>query len=173
MFLRPASLFLAVGVLLTACSPTFNWREVRVGDAGLQAVLPCKPDQASRQLAMVGREVEMRMVGCETGGALFAVSLVDVGDAARLSEAQSQWQAAMLAAMRAEAPQAAPYPLKGAASAPAPVRLSARGQRPDGSAVQAQAVWFAQGTRLYHAAVYAERLGAEIVDPFLAGLELP
>jgi hypothetical protein len=162
----------AASLALVACSPTLNWREVRVGDADLKAMLPCKPDRASRRMAMAGHEVDMQMVGCEAGGALFAVSVVDLVDAGRVAQLQPQWQQAMLQAMKAD-PGASTgvYSLKGADASPTPVRLSARGQRPDGSAVQAQAVWFARGTRLFHAAVYAERLNADMVDPFFSGFE--
>ncbi|MFZ3118274.1 MAG: hypothetical protein WA159_08145, partial [Variovorax sp.] len=41
-----------VAVALSACSPTFNWREVPVGDAGLVAMLPCKPDRATRAMPL-------------------------------------------------------------------------------------------------------------------------
>lgn len=167
----------AASLVLAACSPALNWREVHLGDAGLKLMLPCKPDRASRRMAMAGGEVELQMVGCEAGGALFAVSVVDLGDAGATAEAQRQWQRAMLLAMQADpaagsAPIAA-YGLKGADASPASVRLGAQGRRPDSSAVQVQAVWFVRGTQLYHAAVYAERLSPDAVDPFLSGFEFP
>lgn len=172
--LRLRWFLVAAGLALAACSPALNWREVRLGDAGLKLMLPCKPDRASRRMAMAGGEVELRMVGCEAGGALFAVSVADLGDPARTADVQLHWQQAMLAAMQAPAPaQPVAYSLKGADASPAPVRLEAQGRRPDGRAVQVQAVWFVRGTQLYHAAVYAERLGADAVDPFLSGFEFP
>lgn len=164
----------AASLVLAACSPALNWREVHLGDAGLKLMLPCKPDRASRRMEMAGGEVELQMVGCEAGGALFSVSAVDLGDAARAADVQLHWQQAMLAAMQAPASaQTVAYSLKGADARPAPLRLGAQGRRPDGSAVQAQAVWFVRGTQLYHAAVYAERLSSDAVDPFLSGFEFP
>ena len=44
---------------LTACSPTFNWREVRAEGAGLKAVLPCKPDKSERTVPMAGHDVSL------------------------------------------------------------------------------------------------------------------
>ena len=170
---RALFLIFIVAVWLMGCSPVFNWREVRLGEGGFKALLPCKPDQASRPLPLLGRQVELRMIGCEAGDALFALSMIEVGDASRLAEAQTQWQAAMLTTMRAAAPRVGVHAFKGAAVTPAPVRLTAQGHRPDGRTVQAQALWFAQGTRLYHAAVYAERLRTDAVEPFMFGLELP
>lgn len=172
---RPMSRFfwilLACGALLAGCSPTLNWREVRVGSAGLKALLPCKPDQGSRRMTLAGLEVEMQMAGCETGGALFAVAHVDLGDAGKAAATQAQWQAAMLANMQAGTPQLAPYRLKGAAVQPPPLRLSAQGRRADGSAVMAQAVWFVQEKHLYHAVIYADKVGSDAAEPFFSGFE--
>jgi hypothetical protein len=164
--------FLLVGSsLLAGCNPTLNWREVRVGNAGLRALLPCKPDHGSRQLTLADQAVELQMVGCEAGGTLFAVAHVDLGDAGKATTAQAQWQAAMLANMQATAPQQTPYSLKGATASPSPVRLSAQGRRADGSAVAAQGVWFAQGKHLYHAVIYADKVGSDAAEPFFSGFE--
>ena len=38
--------------LSRACTPTFNWRETPVGDDGMIALLPCKPDRATRALPL-------------------------------------------------------------------------------------------------------------------------
>lgn len=163
--------FLASCALLVGCNPALNWREVHVGDAGLKALLPCKPDHGSRQMTLAGQAVALQMVGCEAGGALFAVAHVDLGDAGKAETAQAQWQAAMLANLQADAPQLAPYGLKGATTPPQPVHLSAQGRRADGRAVAAQAVWFAQGKHLYHAVIYADKVGSDAAEPFFSGFE--
>ena len=54
---------------LAACSPAWNWREVRLEDAPLTAMLPCKPDQASQTVTLAGATAELQMTGCESGGA--------------------------------------------------------------------------------------------------------
>src|SRR5512145_665774 len=102
--LRALSFFVISGVLLAGCSPTLNWREVRV-DGGLKALLPCKPDHGSRQMPLAGRDVEMQMVGCEAGNAMFAVAHVKLDAVAEVAAAQATWQAAMLANMQASPPQ--------------------------------------------------------------------
>lgn len=170
-------LLLAGGLLLAGCNPTLNWRQVRIGATELQALLPCKPDQGSRTVTLAGQEVALEMIGCEAGSALFAISHVELSDSSRVAEVQAGWQAAMLATMGLQEPgapvQRSAFALKGAAAMPPAVRLSAQGQRPDGRAVTAQAVWFSQGRHLYHAVVYADRLGPEVTEPFFSGLELP
>lgn len=161
---------------LAGCSPALNWREVRFGPAGLKLMLPCKPDHANRPEVLAGQAVHMEMIGCEADGSLFALSMVDAGAPAQVADMLANWQKGMLAVMGADTGsglQAAPYRLKGAADSPAPVLWTVAGKRPEGGAVQARAVWFVQGTRLYHAVVYADRLRQEAVDPFLTGIELP
>lgn len=165
-------IFCLAGVLgIAGCSPTFNWREVRL-DGGVKALLPCKPDRGQRPMLLAGQTIDLQMTGCESGGALFAVAHAELADAAALVPAQAQWEAAMLANMQAGAPQILPYPIKGAATEPAPQRLQAQGRRADGRLVAAQGIWFARGKHLYHAVIYADKLEAEATEPFFAGLEL-
>ena len=160
-------------VLLLACSPALNWREVRLAGGELKALLPCKPDQAERRQSIAGRELELRMLGCEAGGALYALSVVELGDAAHALAVQVQWQASLLGTLQASTSASSPWALRGAGLSLEPVQLSAQGLRPDGRPLAARAVWFARGTRLYHAVVYADRISTEMSEPFFSGLELP
>lgn len=158
---------------LSACTPALNWRELRAGaDGALKLLLPCKPDRASRPMPLLtGENVELHMLGCEADGILFAVSWADVRDASRTVAAQAQWQSAMLATLRAEAPQTQPFPLKGASAQPVAVRVRASGVQPQGGAVQAQGLWFARGSQVFHAVMYGERLGTDVTDTFFSGIE--
>lgn len=166
-------LLLGCASLLAACSPALNWREVRPGGAELKALLPCKPDQAQRRQHLAGQDLDISMLGCETGGALFAVSVAELGDPQRAQAVQSQWQAQVLGTMQAGESKSSAFQLKGAGAQLPPVALSARGVRPDGRPVLVQGVWFARGTRLYHAVIYADAIRSEQSEPFFSGLELP
>jgi hypothetical protein len=116
------------------------------------------------------------MQGCEAGGATFAVSHVHLADPARADEALAGWQTATLANWHADAVQQQPFALPGSAPQPAGLRLQARGQRADGSAFNAQAVWFARsspaGVDLFQALVLADQADAAAADTFFAGLKL-
>jgi len=92
--------FAAGALAVAACSPTFNWRDVRTESAALKATLPCKPDKAARTVPMAGRQVELKVLGCEAGGATFAVLTGDIVDPLRAGEVLAQWRAATLANMR-------------------------------------------------------------------------
>jgi hypothetical protein len=161
---------------LAACSPAWNWREVRLEDAPLTAVLPCKADQASQTVTLAGATAELQMTGCESGGATLAVSRVRLPSGASAAEALSQWRAVTLAGMRAQNVQEQPFQPVGSLALPQSTRVVASGRYRDGRAVNAQAVWFAQaspqGVWLYHAVIYADAIGAEVADTFFSGLKL-
>ena len=170
----------AAALLIAGCSPALNWRTVPLPEADLTITLPCKPDQATRTVELAGAPVELSMVGCDADGATFAVSHAALADPAQVGAALSHWRAAMLARLGAGAEAGAkdvPYAPRGTMPLPQSVRTMAQGQRPDGSAVVAQAVWFARAAgpqvRLYHAVVYTAKPRPEVVDQFFAGLALP
>jgi hypothetical protein len=159
-------------IVLAGCSPTHNWREVRWVSAELKLLLPCKPDQGSRRMTLAGRDVEIEMMGCEAGSDLFAIAHVQLGDAGSIATVQAHWQTVMLGNMQAQGAQRMSFQSKGASAQPAPVRLSAQGRRPDGSAVMAQGVWFARGPHLYHAVIFADKISLEAAETFFSGIEL-
>lgn len=158
-------------IALAGCSPTLNWREMRLASTPLKLMLPCKPDQGSRKMPMAGTEVDMHMSGCEAGGALFAVAWVEVKEAGQTGLALVQWQNAMLANMQATTTQIADFRPKGATETPKGVRVTATGRQQDGRAVQAQGAWFVRGTQVFHAVIYADKLNPDAAEAFFSGLE--
>jgi hypothetical protein len=80
-YAQSAMLLVAIlcGMAFTSgCTPTFNWREVGLEQAGVAGLLPCKPDRGVRQVQLAGQTMPMTMAGCESGGALFTLSFVPV-----------------------------------------------------------------------------------------------
>mgnify|MGYP003335946014 CR=1 FL=1 len=55
-FLRWLLLVGAVLTALSACNPALNWRLVRFDDQADKLLLPCKPDQAERQVQQSHRQ---------------------------------------------------------------------------------------------------------------------
>lgn len=80
-------------VSLAACTPTFNWRDVSFDQAGVTALLPCKPDRGSRPVQLAGQALQMSMAGCEAGGAMFAVGLVQVPQVPLMNAVAADWAA--------------------------------------------------------------------------------
>jgi hypothetical protein len=164
--------FTALALLLSACSPALNWRLVRTEAASLTFLLPCKPDRASKVVPLGGQASTLSMVGCEADGAMFALAVADTAVPAQAAELLTQWQSLTLTHMRAGAHTQSPFLVVGASSPPSPVRVQAQGQQADGRAVQSQAVYFARGSQLFQAVIYAPKVSAEMADTFFGGIKL-
>jgi hypothetical protein len=134
-------------------------------------LFPCKPDKGNRRQNLAGKVVNMHMLGCEAKDVLFAVSYVELDPGVAVKAVQVKWQANMLENMQASESTSRTYSIRGADTQREALKLSAQGRRPDGRPVAAQAVWFSRGPRLYHAAIYSERISAEISESFFSGLE--
>lgn len=159
--------------VLASCSPTFNWREVRLEPSPLIALLPCKPDRGERDVPLAGRSVRLSMRGCEAGGLLFAVAWTDLGDASAVEAVLTEWRATTLANLQAGPATAAPFTPVGGHAGTASTRVSASARATDGSALQARGAWFASGSMVFQALILGPMPDAEVVDAFFAGLRLP
>ena len=166
---------LALMLLLVAsgCSPQLNWRDVQPGNGGLALLLPCKPDQGDKIVPLGGRPTKMTMMGCDAGGATFAVALADVGDASNVPEVLTQWQALTLTNMKATpaTTQSRPLRVPGASQEPAPVLVVAQGQRPDGTAVNGWAAYFSKGSQVVQVVMYASAIEPVAAEIYFASLK--
>jgi len=167
---RSISAVLLLVAALAACSPTFNWREVRSETGGLKAMLPCKPEKESRVVPMAGRDVGLTVLGCETGGATFALMFADIGNGGRAEEVLGQWKRATLANLRSVAAREEAFRPPGALALPGSLQVVATGQRPDGSKVESHAAYFARGTHVFQAVIYSDRLKPEMAETFFSGI---
>lgn len=158
---------------LAACSPAFNWRELRPEGTRLSLLLPCKPDKAQKMVPLSGQPTALSMLGCDAGGATFAVSFAELGSSEKASAVLSLWQDLALANMKAVpgSRQLLPLAVAGAAAGVPVVRLQAQGQRADGSAVSGQAAYFAQGPQLFQVVMYAPKIDAEVAETFFSSLK--
>jgi hypothetical protein len=67
----------ALALLLSACAPATNWREVNPPQAAhLKALFPCKPEHASRQIQLDGLPgpMALHLLSCEADGATWALT---------------------------------------------------------------------------------------------------
>ena len=85
-----ARLLACAAVLLVACSPTLDWREVQPEGAGAQLMFPCKPSTNVRTLQLAGARIPMALHACSAGQMTFALAVADVIDAARVGPALEQ-----------------------------------------------------------------------------------
>jgi hypothetical protein len=171
-FLTLSTAGLVAMLALAACSPTFNWREVRPEGTRLNLLLPCKPDKAQKVVPLGGQATTLSMLGCDAGGATFAVAVADVGDAARAASVLALWQDLTLVNMKA-APgsrQLLALKIPGAAVGVPVSRVQAQGQRADGTAVSGQAAYFAQGSQVFQVVMYAPQIAPEVAETFFTSL---
>ena len=158
-------------VMLGACTPTFNWRDVRIADKGLVALLPCKADRATRSLPLGTESVEIQMAGCEAGNATFAVAHASAGSAAQAEAWLRAWQAATRSQLGDAEVIDVPAAIARASALPAPWRLEARG------ASSTHVQWFSQrttnGVSVYQATILGKPSSPEAVATFFEGLRLP
>ena len=170
---RFLTLSMAALLVLAACSPAFNWREVRPENTRLSLLLPCKPDKAQKVVPLGGRPTTLSMLGCDAGGATFAVAVADMGDASKAASVLALWQNLTLANMKAVpgTAQSMPLNIPGASPEPAAARVLAQGQRIDGAAVSGQAAYFAKGTQVFQVVMYAPKIESEVAETFFSSLK--
>lgn len=123
------------------------------------------------------------MVGCEASGAMFAIASADMGDAQKAADVLARWEQATLVNMKASplaetaagaagSTTSTALKIPGAAGFPAPVLIAARGLRADGSVVNSQAAYFVQGSQVFQAVIYADKISPEVAETFFSGLKL-
>jgi hypothetical protein len=78
--LGTAACTLALGVALSACSPTFDWRTIMNNDNGYTVDFPAKPGNDQRPVQIGGTPMQMAMQTAEAGNAVFAVGTVMLPD---------------------------------------------------------------------------------------------
>ena len=168
--MRGATVWLWMGIGgLAGCSPALDWREVRPETGDVVALFPCKPDRVAREVPLAGQRVRMQMLSCSAGGAVFALSGSDVGEPARVAPALEALRSTAAANLSAAPASAAAFAVPGATPNPQAGRLVLAGRRPDGTALAAQAGFFARGTMVWQASVIGSAT-AEAAETFFAGL---
>ncbi len=165
---RPAWALLA----LAACSPSLDWREVRLEGSAARVLLPCKPGPMAREVRLAGAPVRLLLQACSAGGQTWALAAADVADPGRVGPALEALRSAALANLGAGAPVALPLNVPGATPNAASSRALASGRLPDGAAVQVQVAVFGYGTWVFQATVLGAQLPADAVDTFFGSLRV-
>lgn len=87
---------LLASLALSACSPTYNWRESSDSGAHFSVLLPGKPASVTRQVDLDGPKVEMNMTAAEVDGTTFAVGTAELGDSPAAGKALDAMATALL-----------------------------------------------------------------------------
>jgi hypothetical protein len=173
----PGLAILLLGVAaLGACSPTFNWRELRPAGTPLQALMPCKPDMAERTVPLDGTPTPMQMHSCDAGSLTFAVAWAELVSEDRVPAAIQGWRAGALATLSVGGPQAEGVVTDWVVKVPGaehPQGVQAMGQSPQGKPMRMRAAYFSKGRQVFQAAVYGAQLPEEELATFFDALKLP
>jgi hypothetical protein len=90
----PFAVAMLSAALFAACSPSYNWREVRGGSDAFVVLLPDKPAHMTRDIKLDTTDVRMSMHGARVAESTFTVGVV------RLASDGAAERDAALAAMR-------------------------------------------------------------------------
>jgi len=158
IFLKNAAAIFFSVLGLSACQPSLNWRNVQIPETTLSFELPCKPDKTTKPVSMAGQTLELSVVGCEAGDAVWAVMSAKLSADADRTELLKGWRQATLQNMRANQIEDATWMPARMTALPGALRLKAIGTTAKGEPVRAHAVWFAHlegdSVRVVHAVVY-------------------
>lgn len=86
----------ACALLLAACSPQYDWREVRGAGAPFTIVLPGKPASHTRAINLDGLPVTMMMTAAEVDHVTFAVGTAELPDGAQAEKALGAMKIALV-----------------------------------------------------------------------------
>jgi hypothetical protein len=81
---------------LSACTPRFDWREVRGTDAPYIVLMPAKPSTQTRSVNIGGATVDMTMTAADVNGVTFAVGSAEFADAAQATAALGAMKSALV-----------------------------------------------------------------------------
>ena len=163
---------IGLAAFLFGCSPALNWREIRPADSGVLALFPCKPDRFTRNLALGGEKLQMVLNSCAAEGATYALSYVQLADAAKVNAVLQAMHAAAASNLGGLALKVSPLVVPGMAPHALTQRWAVQGKMADSNVLQQQFAVFARGSRVYQATVVGKTLDATAADTFFGGLQL-
>ncbi|WP_408248838.1 hypothetical protein [Paraburkholderia xenovorans] len=165
-----------LGVALSACSPTFDWRTIMNNDNGYTVDLPAKPGNDQRAVQINGTPMQMAMQTAEAGDAVFAVGTVMLpNDDAATQRATLDFLRNGLARNVGAAPEARAVQIPLAAGGQV-LGLEMKLNGEAGSQHEARTVYarlVARGRHVYQAAIIASKpMQQEQVDQFFSSFQL-
>lgn len=159
--MRVAAALLALLALVSACSPSLDWRELRPDGAGVLALFPCKPEVERREQARMGLAV------CKAAGKSFSLTWAELDDPAQVAPALQQMRESLTARLQARAAPAQAVQIKGMTPNPQALQQGLQAEQQ-----QARVAVFARGMWVYQAVMLGPKPDEEAWETFLTGLRL-
>jgi hypothetical protein len=171
----------ALVILLTACSPKFDWRQARLDAHGVIALLPGKPALLERSINLAGSTVKMSMMGAKVDDLSFTVAAAPLPVTSSASPVTSSYLEAMQQQMLRNigAPSSAATPVQvglvDAAGKPvgqtAASMIKAQGKLGTRD-VTMRAVFCKNGNRLIQAVVLGSPWNEEVAQQFFDSFKI-
>ncbi|MBN4664622.1 hypothetical protein HUS70_01170 [Pandoraea nosoerga] len=170
-------LLFAATLVLAACSPRYDWREVHDKDGAYAVTYPAKPTQEARDVKFASGPLPMRMQAARVDAALFAVGVVTLphDDATLRQTVLDELRLGLLANVSDAAAAPAQVMVRQAGDAPAVpgLAVSAHGTVSDKTERYVAARFVGRGNHVYQVVVLATQAPPkDQVDQFLDSFTL-
>ena len=163
---------------LSACNPTYNWREYSSPDAPFHVMFPDKPAIHKRSIDVGGMQVDMTMTAVDIDGTTFAVGSAQAPDAARAVAAVSAMKAVLVrnigATVTREKSSAAATASGASSTQATSIDIEAQGVR-NGTPMKLVGHFASRDQRFYQVIVMGKEksLSAEQAEQFISSFKLP
>jgi hypothetical protein len=168
---------LLAAATLTACSPTYNWRDYSSQDAPFRVMFPDKPSVHKRRIDIGGMPVEMTMTAADINGTTFAVGSAEAPDAEKAQAALEAMKTALVrnigATITKEKTTAAASASAAGSDQSAAIDIEATGVQ-NGTPMKLVGHFESRNKRFYQVIVMgkAKDLSPEQTDQFIASFKL-
>lgn len=162
------ALSISLAISLAACSPKFDWREVRGTESAFSVWLPAKPASFSREMTLNGVALKMHMTAADVDGVSFAVGSAKVSDASKIPGVLDAMQQGMLNNIHG-----VPEKQSSPANNPSTKDIVAHGKLTNGQAVKFVGRFLVRGEWAYQIVIIGKdkSLTPEIVDTFMTSFK--
>ena len=163
---------------LSACNPTYNWREYSSPDAPFHVMFPDKPAVHKRSIDVGGMQVDMTMTAVDIDGTTFAVGSAQAPDAARAAAAVSAMKTALVrnigATVTREKSSAAATASFASGTQATSIDIEAQGVQ-NGTPMKLVGHFASRDQRFYQVIVMGKEksLSAEQAEQFISSFKLP
>lgn len=166
--------------VLVACTPQYDWREVRGTNEPFVVLLPAKPTSSARLVKLDSGELTMQMTAAQLDGTTFAVGSATLADASTAPAALSAMKNALVSningTIRSESASAAAGSAGSSESHTASIAVDASGRLRAGSEMQAaylKARFISRGRRIYQVVILSrgQPVAPELADTFFTSFK--
>lgn len=148
-------IFAVLVLLMLSCSPNFNWREFRFSDDELTFMLPCKPQEQSKDVEIAHEKQTLTMAGCSVGELNFTIGRLKPPSHLSQMETIELWQKASWYSASGSEPHEALLPKK--VEIKINNKTRAAQELSYDKTIKVHWQWFQEGPWIYQLGVYAQK----------------